>query len=869
MNISMKFPLTRGLLGVGLFLCSLVELRSQFYAPETEYHDPVQRVFVVEAARVLAWWSDPAGTNLAEVTFKLAQKADQSSVWDISWVDSRGKTVKAATVSYSTNLLKSGPEFYRSIFKQLWQPEWKKPELIGGPAATEAFWRGAERMGLSRETSLRAAFKLVTDRGNKSDWIPEIAGLLTHAALPGYGEGLTLDKMVLARGAAWLAFADSLTQQPVDSTWAPVLFQAGRERAASQLWQATNDFKLNKATPQQQGWNMWLRKPFSREVFVFATRPRNLPMAMPMLRYDVRVNETGSNLAELIEELAGSPERLSELHNYAPLFATKTGIGGGHILNGAWAVYNRFAWMQLLEAYSAAQYEYHGYTNALSQAKKAMEKQLKKESDGDASMIGFRECAPLLNLARTEGIGKLVPTASVTARDLLNYGWEMTGRQMGARYFFVNQRWGVRDLAETIYNPVTTQVEGLMPFFKRQSEANLLHYDESLKRLQMVEGLFQTVGFSTPAVGDAKPGEQARLFVKRCWLRPREVEWQARALWDEKHVSDVPNLIASLHAEGGSLADAFITHYLSSLNREAIGEIPGGEGLLFSIAESLPQPTYMKMRIVFDRKAKDLDDFKKGQEMEKLYWQNPDSGLEPRVIIYYIEAGAYKSARRFYSEARSNFLDPVSFSNGLGLQLFVLGYCLNDPKLRAEAMENSASASYMDMMMHLWEGAIEDKPKEMEKWANEIVQRYEQEQGVNSQARRLLKFLPLLPALRDARHASHREALEYFGKDQGWSILRFIWIEKFKLSNADAVVFLGGKENSLLNQFLMAYLEKDLPLQAVQQLAHSNFRGEQKILGWCLYHKLHHVSGLNEDTDLKPPGTTSIREAVMAQVKKN
>jgi len=28
---------------------------AQFYAPETEFHDRVQRFFPVEAARVLAW----------------------------------------------------------------------------------------------------------------------------------------------------------------------------------------------------------------------------------------------------------------------------------------------------------------------------------------------------------------------------------------------------------------------------------------------------------------------------------------------------------------------------------------------------------------------------------------------------------------------------------------------------------------------------------------------------------------------------------------------------------------------------------------------------------------------------------------------
>ena len=818
---------------------------------------------------MLAWWSDPDGTNITEVAYEVTTKPDQNSAWDIRWLNVAGKTVKTATVSYSTNLLKAGPEFYRSVFKQLWQADWKNPGPTDGQRIAECFWRGAARMELSREATMHAAFVFAGGKEKRPDslWSAELAGLLTHAALPGYAEGLTLDKMLLARGAAWLAFAESSSSTPLDSLWAPVLFQAGREQTAAQIWQAGNVSKIEKQTPQQQGWAMWLRKPFSREVFLFATNPTNFPMAMPMLSYDVMVNGTGKTLAELIEEFAGSPRRLGELHNYAPLFAAKTGVGGGHVLNGAWALYSRMAWMQLLSTYSGAKNDYHGYENLVSQAKRAIEKLSTREVDGDLCLIGLRECSPLLNLAHTEGIGKLLPTPVATARDLLNYGWEMSGWQMGSRYYFVQHQWGVHDLAETIYKLVTTQIEGLMPFFKRAADVSLPNYDASLKRLQMVEGLFHLSGFSKPAVADAGQPEAARLFVKRCWLRPRDLEWQARALWDEHHVPDIPELLTSYHVEGGSLAAAFATSYLSRLNNEALNQLPHGAGIQFSIAESLPQPTYMKMRVVFERKSKDLDDFRRGQEMEKLYWQNPDSDLEERVIVYYIEAGAYKSLRRFYSEARPNFLDPVRFSNGLGLQLFVVGYCLDDPKLREQAMEDSSSASYMDMMIHLWEAAIQDKPKEIEKWAKEIIERYEQDKGANSTARRLLKFLPLLPALRDPKHASHREALEYFGKDSGWTILRFIWIEKFKLPTSDAIVFLGGRENSLLDQFLIAYMEKDVPLKSVQQLAYSNARSEQKVLGWCLYHKLHLVSPLQEDTDLKPPGATSIRQAVLERVK--
>jgi hypothetical protein len=76
-----------GVLVGTLSLGSLNSLQAQFYAPATEYHDPVQRVFVVEAARVLAWWTEQGATNLVEVAYDVTTKADQSTVWDIRWLD--------------------------------------------------------------------------------------------------------------------------------------------------------------------------------------------------------------------------------------------------------------------------------------------------------------------------------------------------------------------------------------------------------------------------------------------------------------------------------------------------------------------------------------------------------------------------------------------------------------------------------------------------------------------------------------------------------------------------------------------------------------------------------------------------------------
>jgi hypothetical protein len=353
-------------------------------------------------------------------------------------------------------------------------------------------------------------------------------------------------------------------------------------------------------------------------------------------------------------------------------------------------------------------------------------------------------------------------------------------------------------------------------------------------------------------------------------LRPPEFEWQARALWDGNGFSDIEDVIHALHEEAGTSGTVAVLSYLSRLDNANLRKIPNGSELKYSLADSLYQPTALKVRSMSQGKFRNLDNFSRAQEYERLYWQNPDSGLEGRVIFNYIVSGGYDSAKRFYSEARSNFEDPVGFSNGLGQELFVFGYCINDAKIRQQAMEDSRSASYSDMVLGVWEAAIRDNAKDIEKGANEIVERYEDRKGADSPGHRLLKFLPLLPALKDPKHPSRKEALEYFGRGDGWTVLRFIWIEKYNIPTEDAILLLGGRENNLLGQFLISYLEKNQPkaLDDLNKLTTaSDTRGEQKVLVACLYSRMHPLASPHEDKDLKPPGAMSIRQAVMTRLK--
>ena len=134
---------------------------AQFYAPQTDYHDAVQRVFVVEAARVLAARENAAGaTNrFREVRWSLANSTN-STQWQLEWLDDKGATARTARVSYESNALLQGADFYRNIFNQLWKLGWQLPPSTKSDAVMAKFWSGAAQAAPSREQSLTTALAL-------------------------------------------------------------------------------------------------------------------------------------------------------------------------------------------------------------------------------------------------------------------------------------------------------------------------------------------------------------------------------------------------------------------------------------------------------------------------------------------------------------------------------------------------------------------------------------------------------------------------------------------------------------------------------------------------------------------------------------
>jgi hypothetical protein len=56
-----------------------INCNAQFYAPDTEYHDLCQRVFPVEAARVLAWLHPDS--DIVEIRHHGEVGPEQRTIW--------------------------------------------------------------------------------------------------------------------------------------------------------------------------------------------------------------------------------------------------------------------------------------------------------------------------------------------------------------------------------------------------------------------------------------------------------------------------------------------------------------------------------------------------------------------------------------------------------------------------------------------------------------------------------------------------------------------------------------------------------------------------------------------------------------------
>lgn len=785
----------------------------QFYAPDTEYHDLAQRCFVVEAARVLAWRDNGAGaTNYAQVTFDVQTQPNMDTAWKIQWLDSRSNVLRQATVTYPDSLLRDGPIFYRTVFKQLWSLQWRAVEKSSGTNSAAEFWRGVNEAGYSRLETLQATWKF-QQSSPKQEHVPaHLAGLLQGAALPAIGGALSIDALLLARSAAWLCLAEmGLTDaSPLDACWAPTLFLTGRDNAAVALWKNhPKDAPLAESSgPVSHGWSFLLQRPRAKAGFVYAAAKEHRRFAMPMMAYHCGTTDLASTLGTAMYAIfASDKETVSRLYDYSPHLSLGSGVSGGRVTEGMWPTLARQAWLDALHAQPLSALDYSGHAKLVDKSRTDLKVALREgvSPNIDASVIGLSGMSAILSDAYTEGLGPLIPTAVVTARDLLQYGWESTCVNLETRHRFVSRTWGVRDLAASIATNSSIHVKGSSTFFFFPASREPGEMVARLRRMQFADTSSHALRSFPFPIWSADPAQNPHFYWRRCWLRPWLIGQQVSGLLVQ-HQDQVIPFLSRFHMEGGAVGDATALHVLVNNTEKVALKIPGKQKLQEELARSLIEPSILQLNTTWEQKYEKMPFFEKGQELEKVFWDAPDIGIHGWIFHNYLMAYADTSAKRFYGQVAGVVGNPITFANGIGQMRYAMAALDEDQAAMKKALQDSDSGSLGNMMMMVWEAVIADNTVVLRRQLDEAIERYP---SSAAQMRRLKGFLPLLPALADPKHADRKQALDYFANDSEWTFLQWILIRKNHLPVKDAIQFLGGNETDGVRQAMISFLSKD------------------------------------------------------------
>jgi thiol-disulfide isomerase/thioredoxin len=475
--------------------------RGQFYAPETEYHDISQRTFPVEAARVLAWHRAANGeASIAEITYEVSITPARETVWKIRWLDAAKKPVREKEVRYAESQLVAGPGYYRDVFAQLEGQDWKIAAVSPDNAAT-TFWQGAELSGASHLDGINAASALLREKPKmaRAADASRIAGILSHATLPGLSRQTSIDTVFLGRAAAWLCIAETKSRERFDASWVPILFLSGREKAAAELSTKALWRPPERQSVAERFWLLLASRASAKDMFLFAGKAENKAFAMPMMSYAASLDPLWTKTkADLASDVLGLStfERLSE---YGPKTLSQS---------AASAVADYLArWEQALADFQPADRDFSGFREP--------GKMPAGKTGNEDPVAALQRLGPVLNFGLDEGTGPLLPTAHVTARDLLGFGWEMTCLLCADYYESLSQPAGDSGAAKRVGSAVLGSIKGAGVFFP-EIEAKALAPIDAPARLQHV-GLTrvqQALLKKLPAGWSAAP----ETVLKRQWL---------------------------------------------------------------------------------------------------------------------------------------------------------------------------------------------------------------------------------------------------------------------------------------------------------------------------------------------------------------
>jgi hypothetical protein len=259
-----------------------------------------------------------------------------------------------------------------------------------------------------------------------------------------------------------------------------------------------------------------------------------------------------------------------------------------------------------------------------------------------------------------------------------------------------------------------------------------------------------------------------------------------------------------------------------------------------------------------------MRNFDLAQTLEKIYWKYPDSGLEYQIVWNYAVSGSFDSALRFYREFRSSGIG-LHFSYSIGEMLYLLCYVTGNEDLGSKVSEDCLGGSAEQMNVDVFATALHGDTNELAEVIRGRMARYNSPADKDDTDKLLLGFVPLLSGLSDPASPRHTQALDYFSTNTFAPTMQWLWIRRYKLSDADAIRFLGGPNaTNAYIRVMVTYYQRN-PRQ--NRIAEDQFMAGaagpyQAVIGRYLFRDLHGNPQRHEDADLKPPVVETIAQAV-------
>lgn len=852
----------------------------QFCAPEVYYHDAAQRLFVVEAARVHAWMANQKGAGIAGISWKAAGDYNGDTTWTIEWKGSAGEVLRSLEIRYGLKELNKGADFYRPIWRKIHEIAANKPlpETPAAEGAMSAYWGATTKIGTSRMSGVSAMDTFVQTHapGSKPEDAAVLASMMIHSAMSTLAGSCTLDYQLLARGAAWLCHAEDITGSRLRTAWPALFYLAGREKPAGDRWReyfkpAASDVLA------AQWWECILRhRPAAlREVVLFAAERGKSAWGLPFIAAHLRLDSAHDGELENIVPMVYG-KSLDAWPDMAPLLAREIALSPLRAFCARAPFIARRNWLQTLE--QVADHASDAASKARLPAIRQAVSFLDTDQSPDIASRGLQAAADLINAGYelpADGV-LLPPVAVVTPADLIVHGWDQTVDQMTAWHHFLDDVWGVDEMALPVQQACHKSVPTLdywikKPKDKKQENTVEIHPE----RVEFFDNYYLFLpGFRED--GDHPERPPLRNWLKRggigrshLWLLSSRNPGNGFSLW--------PHLDAMV-AQGGEDACArcyyFLTDEIKAEDRERYQKMMPNR--YAGMRDGCPNANSLHRRVA-NLEGTDLnpDQFAIGRELERLYWEAPGGSTIGTIMDRYIAANALESAKRFYEEVLPIAGDSVSFSNSVPQRRWVIAWIEEDRDAMDSAANDSGTFSYLDLEKRVTHALAIGDDKEAGRLAETILERYPPSDPVRGNVMtRIRDFLPMLPALADPKDPRHEEALTYFHKTSDYvsPAFRFILARRFKLPVEDAVKFIGPERPSPARRLLIAYLRNDTKdfISAYALLKRKlgpSINDTCRTLIECLNHEVQKVSPIPAQTDLKPAKVEMLDDLVRTKLE--